>query len=92
MMGHSRFSINTARKYFDGYLSEDELQERQYKGRFWDISNSAKLFALYVLLDNDTVLRVVYIDIICKTVEYVRDRSFVEVTLPDSLIGRYYTN
>ena len=93
MMGHSLYSISIARKYFDGYLSEDELQVRQYKGRFWDINSEfkARFFTLHVLLDNDTTLCVfAYLNGDVK--EYVRDRSFVEVTLPDTLIGRYYTN
>lgn len=52
LMTHTTTDINLSRKYFDGYLTEEELQERQYEGRFWDIN----LGTLYILVDDDTVV------------------------------------
>ena len=52
LMTHTTIDINIARKYFDGYLTEEELQETQYSGRFWDIIR----FHLYILVDNDTLV------------------------------------
>lgn len=77
LMTHTTKDINLARKYFDGFLTEEELQERQYSGRFWDIY----LGALYVLLDDDTLV-------------IVDDNGAVGIygreCLPESLKGRHY--
>lgn len=77
LMTHTTIYINTARKFFDGYLTEEELQEKQYYGRFWDIN----LGALYILVDNDT-LAIVDANGFIGT--YGRD------FLPESLKGRHY--
>ena len=57
LMTHLPSKINIAKKFFDGYLTEEELQERQYAGRFWDID----IGLLFILADDDTLL-VIYID------------------------------
>lgn len=77
LMFHLQSKINLAKKFFDGYLIEEELQERQYYGRFWDIV----LGALYILVDNDTL---VIVDVNGVVGTYGRD------SLPDSLRGRHY--
>ena len=77
LMTHTTIDINLSRKYFDGYLTEEELQERQYYGRFWDIN----LGALYILVDNDTL---VIVDVNGFVGTYGRD------CLPKSLKGRHY--
>ena len=77
LMFHLPSKINEAKKYFDSYLTEEELQERQYYGRFWDIN----LGALYILVDNDTL---VIVDINGVVGTYGRD------CLPESLKGRHY--
>ena len=77
LMTHTTTDINLARKYFDGYLTDVELQERQYEGRFWDIS----LGAVYILVDNDTL---VIVDVSGVVGIYGRDY------LPISLKGRHY--
>lgn len=77
LMKHTTTDINLARKYFDGYLTDEELQERQYKGRFWDI----RLGAFYILVDNDTL---VIVDVNGVVGIYGRDK------LPESLRGRHY--
>ena len=76
-MTHTTTDINLAIKYFDGYLTDVELQERQYEGRFWDIN----LGAVYILVDNDTL---VIVDANGVVGIYGRD------CLPDSLKGRHY--
>ena len=76
-MTHLPSKINIARKYYDGYLTEEELQENQYEGRFWDIN----LGSLYILADNDTL---VIVDINGVVGIYGRD------CLPESLKGRHY--
>lgn len=77
LMYHKPSKINLAKKYFDGYLTEEELQEKQYEGRFWDIY----LGALYILFDNDTL---VIVDANGVVGTYGRD------CLPESLKGRHY--
>lgn len=77
LMTHTTTDINLTRKYFDGYLTEEELQERQYSGRFWDIN----LGALYILADNDTL---VIVDDNGAVGIYGRE------CLPESLKGRHY--
>ena len=52
LMTHLTSKINIAKKLFDGYLTEEELQERQYDGRFWDIIG----YHLFILVDNDTLV------------------------------------
>lgn len=53
LMTHLPSKINIAKKFFDGYLTEEELQERQYDGsRFWDIIG----YHLFILVDNDTLV------------------------------------
>ena len=77
LMFHLPSKINEAKKLFDGYLTEEELQERQYYGRFWDIY----LGALYILVDNDTL---VIVDVNGVVGTYGRN------CLPESLKGRHY--
>lgn len=77
LMTHTAIYINTARKYFDGYLTEEELQEKQYYGRFWDIC----LCSLYILVDDDTLVIVALNGAVGI---YGRD------CLPESLKGRHY--
>ena len=77
LMTHLPSKIYIAKKLFDGYLTEEELQERQYEGRFWDIY----LGALYILADDDTL---VIVDASGVVGIYGRD------CLPESLIGRHY--
>lgn len=77
LMTHTTTDINLARKYFDGYLTEEELQEKQYSGRFWDIN----LGAFYILVDNDTL---VILDVNGIVGIYGREH------LPLSLRGRHY--
>lgn len=52
LMEHPRKAIADASKLFGDYLTEEELQEEQYEGRFWDIY----LGALYILVDDDTLV------------------------------------
>lgn len=77
LMTHTTKDINIARKYFDGYLTEEELQENQYEGRFWDIC----LGSLYILVDDDTL---VIVDANGVVGVYGREH------LPPSLKGRHY--
>lgn len=77
LMFHLQSKIHIAKRFFDGYLTEEELQERQYYGRFWDIN----LGALYILVDNDTLV-IVNVNGVVGT--YGRD------CLPESLKGRHY--
>lgn len=77
LMTHTANYISLARKYFDGYLTEEELQEKQYSGRFWDIN----LGALFILVDDDTLVIVALNGAVGI---YGRD------CLPESLKGRHY--
>lgn len=77
LMYHSPFDVEYARTYYNGYLTNEELQERQYEGRFWDVY----LGAFYILVDNDTL---VIVD--ANGVEGIYGRD----CLPESLKGRHY--
>ena len=77
LMTHLPSKINIAKKLFDGYLTDEELQERQYEGRFWDIY----LGSVYILVDNDTL---VIVD--ANGIEGIYGRY----CLPESLKGRHY--
>lgn len=77
LMNHSPFDVEYARTYYNGYLTNEELQEIQYEGRFWDIY----LGAFYILVDNDTL---VIVD--ANGVEGIFGRD----CLPESLKGRHY--
>lgn len=48
LMTHLPSEIMFALKYYEGYLTEDELREKQYEGRFWNILGCF----LYILVDN----------------------------------------
>lgn len=78
LMSHLSEDLETARKYYSDYLTDEELQEKQYSGRFWDIDGGL----LYILVDNDTVIFVHY-DIIEIFERY-------EIILPVRLRGRHY--
>ena len=52
LMTHPPSRINIAKKLFDGYLTNEELEEIQYEGRFWNIIG----YHLYILVDNDTLV------------------------------------
>lgn len=77
LMTHLPSKINIAKKLFDGYLTDEELQERQYFGRFWDIY----LGSIYILVDNDTLVIVNTYGVVGI---YGREH------LPESLKGRHY--
>lgn len=77
LMTHLSSKINIAKKFFDGYLINEELQEKQYYGRFWDIY----LGSLYILVDNDTL---VIVD--ANGIEGIYGRD----CLPENLKGRRY--
>lgn len=83
LMGHLPSTVNIASKIFGDYLTKEELQERQYEGRFWDMTYDD---ILYILVDNNTV-------VIVKNTNK-RDTLIIERdscdTLPDNLRGRYY--
>lgn len=81
LMNHLPSDINLASKFFPGYLTDEELQERQYKGRFWEIDNKV----LYILVDNETV---VIISAEGRKMTRIFERA--AVVLPFSLQGRYY--
>lgn len=92
LMTHLPLAVRYCRKYFDGYLTSDELSERQFTGRFWDIiSDGYAPTTLYVILDNDTVLAV-YKDIHGKYVEGIGARGIMNIVLPETLRGRYYND
>lgn len=92
IMTHLPSSIKLACKFFPGYLSDEELQERQYSGRYWDIRRDIDGgHILFIVLDNQ--------DILCVTkeeheecVEAVLDRGYAINFLPDSLRGMYYND
>lgn len=77
LMNHLPSDVNIASKLFPGYLTDEELQERQYKGRFWDVIDSE----LYILVDDETL---VVVNKKGKTKIFGRDN------LPYSLQGRHY--
>ena len=53
LMYHSSSDVGIASKLFRGYLTDEELQETQYKGRFWDVRGSN----LYILVDDFLIFR-----------------------------------
>ena len=77
LMTHLTSKIHIAKRFFDGYLTEEELQERQYYGRFWDIIG----YHLFILVDDDTL---VILDVNGVVGTYGRDY------LPENLKGRHY--
>lgn len=77
MMFHTSAKIHLVKRLFDGYLTKEELQEKQYEGRFWDISNGI----LFILIDEDTLV-VIYID--------GDVRTYGRYALPNSLVGAHY--
>ena len=78
LMSHLPSDLTYARKYYSDYLTNEELQERQYSGRFWDISCRN----LYVLVDDETL-------VIVDTERNTKIFSGRE-NLPYSLRGRHY--
>lgn len=87
---HSPSSITMAKLFFIGYLTEEELRERQDEGRYWEIVQvNDGIYKLYIILDNETVL--------CverarngKRHECIFDIADAQINLPESLRGRYY--
>lgn len=77
-MNHLPSDIIFVRRVFPGYLTDEELQERQFEGRFWDVIGPD----LFILVDNETL---VVADKYRGDVKILgRDK------LPYSLQGRYY--
>lgn len=77
LMTHLSLDIKVAKEHYKGYLTEEELQEKQYEGRFWCIVG----LYLYILVDNDTL---VVVD------DKGDEKIFGRDCLPESLKGRYY--
>ena len=93
IMVHSLSSVLTAKTCFDGYLSEEELSEKQFSGRYWDLiedKTSANGYDLFITLDNETVLCVTKSPISHRYIESVYNRENALTYLPNSLRGRYY--
>jgi len=93
IMTHLPSEVNYASIFYDGYLSREELQERQWAGRYWCISDSANTvggrFVLDILLDNETVLVINYTA--NGDIEYnTYNKDDIKYALPNSLIGMYY--
>lgn len=88
IMTHQLSDIAIADLFFEGYLSDEELRERQCEGRYWDIFHiNDSFYKLYILLDNETALCVVrsHKGPHC---EHIWNRA--DNRLPDSLRERYY--
>lgn len=49
---HNSLDVIYALDNYEDYLTEEELQEIQYSGRFWDIIG----YNLFILVDNDTLV------------------------------------
>lgn len=49
---HNSLDVIYALNNYEDYLTEEELQEIQYEGRFWDIIG----YHLFILVDNDTLV------------------------------------
>lgn len=87
---HSPSSITMAKLFFIGYLTEEELRERQDEGRYWEIVQvNDGIYKLYIILDNEIVL--------CverarngKHYECIFDKADAQISLPESLRGRHY--
>lgn len=77
LMTHLPYDVEYSRTYYNGYLTDEELQEKQYSGRFWDLLWGY----LYILVDDDTL---VIVDANGAVGIYGRD------CLPESLKGRHY--
>lgn len=93
IMTHLPSDVRYVSKFFDGYLTEEELQERQFTGRYWCIRGGDDITyaMLLIVLDNDTVLYVtrnskgMYTEAVCN-------RNDALCFLPNSLRGMYYGN
>ena len=77
------YGENTVKGWFSDYelsdyLTDEELQEKQYKGRFWDVSGPN----LYILVDDETL---VVVDNKRSTKIFTGREH-----LPYSLQGRHY--
>jgi len=86
LMNHLPKDIEEVSRVFPGYLTDEELQETQYKGRFWDICKMSHLsgsfmYYLYILVDNETL---VIVD--NEGMTQILGRNY----LPYSLQGIYY--
>lgn len=75
---HNSLDVIYALDNYEDYLTEEELQEIQYEGRYWDLLGGY----LYILVDNDTL---VVIEPDNKDV-HIFGRDY----LPQSLVGCYY--
>lgn len=58
IMYHEPSKVKLASERFEGYLTNEELTERQTSGRFWDIEVAANFALLYIIIDDDTFVRV----------------------------------
>lgn len=92
MMYHKPSTIRLAKDNFCSYLAKEELQERQYIGRFWDIIQTPYSYILFVLLDDNNVLRISRGQESggAFSTEEVGDRVEAFGFLPSSLIGKFY--
>lgn len=88
MMTHKPSDIRLAKRFYKGYLAEEELCERQYTGRFWSIEKYMITgYALYIIIDNNTFMVVVYYG---NTItEDIYDMSQTCI-LPENLRGYFY--
>lgn len=91
IMCHKPSDIIFAENFFEGYITKDELSERQYVGRFWTVCVSrCEDDFIYIILDNETVLEVSYNHITGDYKEILLSR--VGLLLPDELQGCYYND
>ncbi len=94
-MFHNPSNVRLASLHFGGYLAKEELQERQYGGRFWDLIHCGDNYRLIIVLDNETVL---FVDkdtargnTIKEAIEYIGDAfSVLPSSLVSLLFGRLY--
>lgn len=60
IMTHKPSDVKYASMFFKGYLTEEELDERQYSGRPWDIVYTSSFTSLYIIVDDETAIWVAY--------------------------------
>lgn len=88
IMCHKPSDVGLAKRFFKSYLTEEELCERQYTGRFWAIHNSLTgIYALYIIIDNEVYIKVDYDGEYLVT---ICDKHILKTFLPEELRGRYY--
>ena len=93
VLWHKPSNVIQAREYFYGYLTDEELNERQFSGRPWTLVSCANFAVLYIIIDDEYLVRVDTADgYYRESISMIKASSYLPMSLKQVLNKRGNTD